>query len=71
MRLLAAAALATLAACSTPSGAPLPAAPPPPPIADGPLVCAADVRLCPDGGYVSRSPDRDCAFDPCPAPRKP
>ena len=45
---------------------PAPAGPPPPPMPDGPLVCPTDVKLCPDGRYVHRSPDRECEFDTCP-----
>jgi hypothetical protein len=33
---------------------------------DGPLVCPTDVKLCPDGHYVNRSPDKECEFDVCP-----
>lgn len=47
------------------SGKPVPAGPPPP-MPDRPLVCPADVKLCPDGRTVSRSPDRECEFDACP-----
>jgi hypothetical protein len=32
---------------------------------DGPLVCPTDVKLCPDGRYVNRSPDKECEFDAC------
>lgn len=44
---------------------PAPAGPPPPPMPDGPLVCPADVKLCSDGRYVSRSPAKECEFDAC------
>ena len=45
-----------------------PAGPPPPPMpAEGPRMCPADVRICPDGSAVSRNGANDCAFDPCPA----
>jgi hypothetical protein len=30
------------------------------------VACAADVRQCNDGSFVSRNPDSDCKFDPCP-----
>ncbi len=33
-----------------------------------PVVCTQDVRSCPDGSTVSRNPDYDCQFDPCPVP---
>jgi hypothetical protein len=71
--LAAAVLLLTLAACGTLPGAAhgngkaAPAGPPPPPMPDEPLVCPTDVRQCPDGGFVSRNPDRDCEFDACPA----
>jgi hypothetical protein len=70
--------LVTLAACnpvldapakpasSATSGKPLPYAPPPPPLPDEGVACAADVRQCPDGSFVSRNPDASCSFDPCP-----
>lgn len=32
-----------------------------------PIVCTQEVRSCPDGSTVSRNPDYDCQFDPCPA----
>jgi hypothetical protein len=48
------------------SGKPLPYAPPPPPLPDEGVACAADVRQCPDGSFVSRNPDLSCSFDPCP-----
>jgi len=41
-------------------------APPPPPLPERTLVCAADVRKCADGSFVSRNPAQDCAFDACP-----
>ena len=70
--------LFTLAACNpvldTPtkpasrasSGKPLPYAPPPPALPDEVGACAADVRQCPDGSFVSRNPATSCSFDPCP-----
>jgi hypothetical protein len=66
--------LFTLAACNpvldTPtrpsSGKPLPYAPPPPPLPDEVGACAAVVRQCQDGSFVSRNPDLSCSFDPCP-----
>ncbi|WP_026177440.1 hypothetical protein [Thiobacillus denitrificans] len=48
------------------AGKPLPPAPPPPPLPDKAGACAADVKQCADGSYVSRNPDNDCAFDACP-----
>jgi hypothetical protein len=33
------------------------------------IVCAADVKQCPDGSTVSRDPARGCAFNPCPGER--
>ena len=30
-----------------------------------PMVCAADVFMCPDGSYVSRNPSNNCQFRPC------
>ena len=42
-------------------------APPPPEIsAQEGALCAADVKLCPRGGSVSRNLAKACAFDPCP-----
>jgi hypothetical protein len=70
--LIAASLLLMLAACSTPlpakpvAGKPAPAGPPPPSMPDDPVVCTADVKLCPDGRYVSRNPANGCVFDPCP-----
>ena len=69
--LAAAALLLMLAACGTfpaqsAAGKPAPAAPPPPPMSDDPIVCAADVKQCPDSTYVSRNPANGCAFDLCP-----
>ena len=71
--------LLTLAGCSpmgadtvTPpvrqsgAGKALPEAPPPPPLADDKKMCTADARLCVDGSYVSRNPDKGCAFNLCP-----
>jgi hypothetical protein len=48
------------------TGEPLPYAPPPPPLADEGVACAADVRQCKHGSFVSRNPDSGCEFDPCP-----
>ncbi len=77
---VAAVMLLALAACGTPLPAgtafpeghrkPAPAGPPPPPMRDDPVVCAADVRQCPDGNFVSRNPDNGCAFDACPGAGK-
>lgn len=72
--LVAASLLLMLGACSTipaqPSaGKPAPAGPPPPPMPDEGIACAADVKLCPDGSYVSRNAARGCAFAPCPGER--
>jgi len=53
------------------AGKPLPAAPPPPPMSDEGIFCAADVKQCPDGSFVSRNPANGCAFDPCPGAGKP
>ncbi|MFP4524033.1 MAG: hypothetical protein ACLFO2_01780 [Candidatus Woesearchaeota archaeon] len=41
----------------------------PPPSEEQPSadVCAADVKECPDGSFVSRDPDNDCEFRPCPS----
>ena len=82
--LVAAMLLASLAACSSggaeptvkpaaPAKAdkPSPYAPPPPPMPEEGIVCPADVRLCPDGNFVSRNPASGCAFDPCPGASKP
>ena len=33
---------------------------------EDPLVCAADVKQCPSGTFVSRDPENDCEFKPCP-----
>jgi hypothetical protein len=75
---LAALLLVTLAACnpvldgttkpasSATAGKPLPYAPPPPPLPDEVVACAADVKPCPDGSFVSRDPATSCSFDPCP-----
>jgi hypothetical protein len=30
------------------------------------VFCTADVFECPDGSYVSRDPENNCAFPPCP-----
>jgi len=72
--LAAAGLLLTLAACGAlpaqpdahANRKPVPAGPPPPPMPDGPLVCPADVRLCPNGRTVGRSPTNECEFDACP-----
>jgi len=68
--LVAASLLLMLVACSpipvqTVARKPSPAGPPPPPMPDDGIVCAADVKLCPDGSTVSRNPARGCAFNPC------
>ena len=75
--LVAASLLLTLAACGS-TGAeprpaadrPLPFAPPPPPMQGEGVACAADVKQCADGSYVSRNPANGCAFDACPGARK-
>jgi hypothetical protein len=74
--LAAVALLLTLAACGAvpPQSAgvapehrkPAPPGPPPPPMADVPLVCPAETRLCPDGRFVGRNPANECEFDACP-----
>ncbi len=76
--LLATLLLLTLAACNTvldapakpessaTSGKPLPYAPPPPPLPDEGGACAADVRQCPDGSFVSRNPAASCSLRPVP-----
>jgi hypothetical protein len=48
------------------SGKPLPYAPPPPPLPEEGIACAADVKQCPDGSFVSRNPATSCSFDRCP-----
>jgi hypothetical protein len=73
--LTAAALLLALGACgaNTPPpvaqpaspGKQLPAAPPPPRMPDEGVACAADVKQCRDGSYVSRNPAQNCAFDAC------
>lgn len=75
-RLAGAAVLVALGACgttgtlATPAGGTrtetLPPAPPPPPLPEHTVACAADVKQCADGSFVSRNPARDCAFDACP-----
>ena len=69
-----------LVACTTPPASPrtpgngsvaLPEAPPPPTVADEPLMCTMDAKLCPDGSYVSRNPAKGCAFNPCPGTAAP
>ena len=70
--LVAASLLLMLGACgaSLPvAGKPAPAGPPPPPMPDEGIACAADVRLCSDGSYVSRNPAKNCTFDLCPGER--
>jgi len=82
--LVAAMLLASLAACSSDgadtavklaapakAGKPSPYAPPPPPMPEEGIVCPADVRLCPDGSFVSRNTANGCAFEPCPGASKP
>ncbi|HSJ80615.1 MAG TPA: hypothetical protein VK910_05305 [Thiobacillus sp.] len=75
IRLLAAASLLLMLGACSPlpappaAGKPSPAGPPPPPMPDDRIVCPADVKLCPDGSYVSRDPTRGCAFNPCPGER--
>ncbi|MFP4523884.1 MAG: hypothetical protein ACLFO2_01015 [Candidatus Woesearchaeota archaeon] len=32
---------------------------------EDPLMCAADVKECPDGSFVPRDPENDCEFKPC------
>lgn len=71
----------TLAACSVPDTpkparpsagkVTLPEAPPPPLVADDPIVCPADVKTCPDGSFVSRNPNKGCAFARCPGEPQP
>jgi hypothetical protein len=48
----------------------LPSAPPPPPMPGDRRVCTADVQECPGGGFVGRNPDKNCAFDACPAAKQ-
>lgn len=72
--LAAAALLLMLGACGTIAVQPVtgklvPAGPPPPPMPDEGIACAADVRQCPDGSYVSRNPANNCTFDLCPGER--
>lgn len=79
----AALALATLilvAGCEAPlpertanpakAGKPAPEGPPPPVLLDEGMVCAADVKICPDGSAVSRDVKQGCAFPACPAVKK-
>jgi hypothetical protein len=33
---------------------------------DDAIVCAMDVKECPDGSFVSRNPEKGCEFDSCP-----
>jgi hypothetical protein len=50
----------------------LPFAPPPPPISvEEGVLCAADIKLCPDGSRVIRNPAQACAFDLCPGEPQP
>jgi hypothetical protein len=63
--------LLMLSACGTTfpqpvSSKPSPPGPPPPPMPEDTILCAADVRLCPDGSTVSRNPAKGCAFNACP-----
>jgi hypothetical protein len=53
------------------TGKTLPVAPPPPPMQEEAGSCAADVRQCADGSFVSRDPVNNCAFNPCPGEGKP
>jgi hypothetical protein len=39
---------------------------PPPPLDVSGRFCTADVQACPDGSFVSRNPDKGCAFNACP-----
>ena len=56
----------------TASAKTLPFAPPPPPISEEEgVLCAADVKQCPDGSTVSRNAAKACEFDPCPGEPKP
>ncbi|KAA3640916.1 MAG: hypothetical protein DWP95_07755 [Proteobacteria bacterium] len=32
------------------------------------MACTKDAKICPDGQTVSRNPDLNCQFDPCPEP---
>ena len=52
-------------------GKPVPVAPPPPPMPDEGAACAADVKQCADGSFVSRNAAQGCAFNPCPNEGKP
>ncbi len=71
---LAGALLLMLGACGTnqvpAKNRELPPAPPPPAMAEEGGSCAADVRQCPDGSFVSRNPAKGCAFDACPGENK-
>lgn len=31
-----------------------------------PKFCTKDLKVCPDGNSVTRNPDNNCEFDPCP-----
>ena len=81
IRVMAAALAITLAACSAPESpkpvhtfpgkVALPEAPPPPLVADDSIVCTADVKICPDGSFVSRNPNKGCPFARCPGENQP
>lgn len=75
MRALGAAALLLMLGACGASQVPakngeLPPAPPPPAMQEEGGACAADVRQCPDGSFVSRNPAKGCAFDACPGENK-
>ncbi len=54
------------------SGKALPFAPPPPSISvEEGVMCAADIKPCPDGSSVIRNPAQACAFDLCPGDTQP
>ena len=65
--MLAACGAGTPAPAQTSAAKTAPAAPPPPPMPEDRRVCPADVQECPGGSFVSRNPDKGCAFDACPA----
>jgi hypothetical protein len=52
------------------TGKTLPEAPPPPPLQEEGGSCAADVKQCADGSFVSRDASNSCAFNPCPGEGK-
>jgi hypothetical protein len=29
------------------------------------VACTMDAKVCPDGSYVGRNPQRNCEFNPC------